>query len=288
MKSQSKFSGVVVPIISPFTPLGDIDSPAVGRVVKYMLDGGVHGIFVLGTTGESASISVAVRLDLMKQMIGAVAGRVPVYAGISGNCFQESLDAARSYAALGAAALVAHVPSYFTLSDAQIEYWFQRLADAVPLPLLLYNIPHTTHHMISLSSIEKLSAHPNIVGIKESARDLARQTELLKRFAGRDNFFVMLGAPPYYSAGLRNGAVGLVPSGANLEPAPFAQIYNAAKKSDWAEVDRLQGVVDGVQNGYQQGRSLGDSLSVLKHFLSRKGICGPTVLPPLLTIDEEG
>ena len=162
-----KYSGVVVPMVTPFTPAGGIDEPAVGRIVDHLIGSGIGGIFPLGTTGESASIHSNDRRQLVAATVKHVNDRATVYAGISGNCFRESVDAAAAYKALGVAAVVAHMPSYYPLSDAEIEAYFLRLADSVALPLVLYNIPATTHHSISLDSVDRLRKHANIVAIKD-------------------------------------------------------------------------------------------------------------------------
>src|SRR5207247_5515458 len=138
----------------------------------------------VGTTGEAASIHEPENRKLVVATVKHVAGRATVYAGISGNCFRESLDDAAAYQQAGAKAVVAHMPSYYPLSDADIEAYFLRLADGVPLPLVLYNIPVTTHHSIALDSVEKLRRHPNIVAIKDSSGDRPRLTEMLKRTGG--------------------------------------------------------------------------------------------------------
>src|SRR5438477_5043724 len=154
-----KYCGVVVPMITPFTPAGAVDEAAIRRIVEYLVSNGIGGIFPLGTTGECASISRQDRRIVIDSTTKGVAGRAIVYAGISANCFSESIEAAAEYKALGVDALVAHMPSYYPLSDADIETYFLKLADRVPLPLVLYNIPATTHHHISLDVVDRLRKH---------------------------------------------------------------------------------------------------------------------------------
>lgn len=276
-----KYHGVVVPMISPFTPAGEIDEPAVGRIVDHLIGGGVEGIFPLGTTGEAASIYNGERRKLVAATVSSVKGRATVYAGIPSNCFKESVEAAKTYKELGAQAVVAHMPSYYPLSDADIEAYFQRLADSVPLPLVLYNIPVTTHHSIALDSVDKLSKHPNIVAIKDSSGDRARLTEMLKRTGGRTGFPVLLGSSSTFTHGLKLGGVGLVPSGAHLVPAEYHAMYLAATNDNWNEVERLQHETDIACAAYLKGRSLGDGLAALKALMEKRGLCGRTMLPPI-------
>jgi 4-hydroxy-tetrahydrodipicolinate synthase len=268
-------------MITPFTPAGTIDEPAVKRVVDHLVDGRVHGVFPLGTTGEAASIHTDERRKLVDATVKAVAGRATVYAGVPSNCFRESVEAAHAYEQSGAEALVAHMPSYYPLSDADIEAYFLRLADGVPLPLVLYNIPVTTHHSIALDSVDRLRQHPNIVAIKDSANDAHRLTELLRRTGGRGGFPVLLGASVQYTHGLKHGGVGLIPSGAHLVPELYVSMYEAAMSENWHDVERLQKETDAAVSVYIKGRLLGEGLAALKSLLEKRGLCGRTMLPPL-------
>lgn len=276
-----KYGGVVVPMVSPFTPAGEIDEPAVGRIVQFLLSAGVAGIFPLGTTGEAASIHPQDRRKLVEATVKCVAGRAMVYAGIASNCFRESVESAGAYKQMGVAAVVAHMPSYYPLSDGDIEAYFLRLADASALPLVLYNIPVTTHHSIPLEVVDRLRTHQNIVAIKDSANDRQRLTDLLERTGGRGGFPVLLGASPHFAHGLRLGAVGLVPSGAHVVPDKYQAMYEAAMAEQWDDVDKLQHETDTACAPYLKGRSIGEGLSVLKAVLEKRGLCGRTMLPPL-------
>jgi 4-hydroxy-tetrahydrodipicolinate synthase len=278
----TKYSGVVVPMVTPFTPAGGIDEAAVGRICEVLIGGRIGGIFPLGTTGEAASIHPQDKRKLVAATVQHVAGRAMVYAGIAGNSLRESIESAAEYQQMGVEAVVAHMPSYYPLNDSEIEAYFFRLADAVKLPLVLYNIPVTTHHQIALDSVDKLRKHENIVAIKDSAGDKQRLSELLQRTDGGDGFPVLVGSSVSFTHGLRHGAVGLVPSGGHLVPAEYQQMFEAGMKKDWNEVERLQHLTDAVCAQYLKGRSLGQGLAVLKAMLEKRGICGRTMLPPLL------
>jgi 4-hydroxy-tetrahydrodipicolinate synthase len=268
-------------MITPFTPAGAIDEPAIGRIVDLLVAGGVN-CFPLGTTGESASIPNDDKRRVVEVTLRAANGRCAVYAGVSGNCFRESVELAKSFKSLGGvAAVVAHMPSYYQLRDDEIESYFLRLADSVPLPLVLYNIPATTHHSIALDVVDRLSRHDNIVAIKDSSGDKPRLTEMLKRTGGRGGFPVLLGSSASFAHGLRAGAVGLVPSGGHLVPREYQQMYEAAMAERWDDVERLQHETDAVCAQYLKGRSLAQGLGALKAILESRGVCGRTMLPPL-------
>jgi 4-hydroxy-tetrahydrodipicolinate synthase len=158
-------------MITPFTPAGAIDEPAVARIVELLVSNRIAGVFPLGTTGESASIHPDEKRRVVAATVEANRGRAMVYAGIASNCFRESVDAAIACKAMGVDCVVAHMPSYYPINDEEIEAYFRKLADAVPLPLISYNIPVTTHHHIALDVVDRLRSHPNIVAIKDSAND---------------------------------------------------------------------------------------------------------------------
>ena len=267
-------------MVTPFTPAGAIDEAAVGRIVNHLVAGGVN-VFPLGTTGESASIHPDDRVRLVEAVVKHTAGRATVYAGISDNCFRESIELAAQFKKLGAQAVVAHMPSYYPLNDQEIESYFLRLADSVELPLVLYNIPITTHHSIALDSVDRLRGHGNIVAIKDSSGDRQRLSELLKRTGGRGGFPVLLGSSATFTHGLRAGGVGLVPSGGHLVPREYQQMYEAAMANRWDEVERLQHETDTICARYLKGRSLGQGLAALKAIMEKQGLCGRTMLPPI-------
>ncbi len=278
---KKKYCGIVVPMISPFTPTGQIDEPAVGRIVDYLVQN-QGAVFCLGTTGESASISFAAKHQLLAATAAAVGGRAMIYAGISGNCFEESIELAGKAKRLGFDAVVAHSPNFYPLSDGEIESYFLRLADGVELPLVLYNIPATTHHSISLDSVDRLRRHPNIVALKDSANDPPRIAELLSRTGGRGGFPVLLGNSRQFTNGLKLGGVGLVPSGGHLAGDLYFQMFQAAMNDQWQTVESLQKQTDEICAQYLAGNSLGQGLAVLKALLEKRGLCSRTMLPPLI------
>jgi 4-hydroxy-tetrahydrodipicolinate synthase len=268
-------------MVTPFTPAGGIDEAAIGRIVEHLVAARLAGVFPLGTTGESMSIHPDEKRRVVAATVKHTNGRATVYAGISSNCFRESVDAANDFKDLGVAAVVAHMPSYYPLNDDEIESYFLRLADSVPLPLVLYNIPVTTHHSIALDSVEKLRKHQNIVAIKDSAGDRHRLSELLHRCGGRGGFPVLVGSSANFMHGLKHGAVGLVPSGGHIVGAQYQAMFEAGMASRWDEVERLQHETDAACAAYLKGKSLGQGLAALKAIMEQRGLCGRTMLPPL-------
>lgn len=278
--------GVIVPMITPLTESGELDEKAARRVVDHLLAGGVDAIFVIGTTGESASLPAAWRPRLVAATVEQVGGRTGVYAGISSNCLSESLAAGKEYLRMGVDALVVHLPCYFPLSDQEQYHYFKTLLDGLAGPLVIYNIPQTTGMSISLEVVEQLAEHPNAAGLKDSAGDPARLSKLLQLLSGRDKFPVFVGTTALAAEGLKGGAAGYVPSIGNLTPSPCRDLYASAQAGRWDEVKKHQALLDTLGKVCYGGRTIGQSVAALKALMSEAGLCGPTVLPPLQTLDR--
>lgn len=287
MSDYKKCQGVIVPMVTPFTRNGQIDTEAVGRIVDYLIDGNSDGIFVLGTTGEAASISMIEKQRMVKTAVDYTKNRIPVYAGISSNCLEESLMMAKSYLDLGADILVAHAPYYYALDDDEIFRYFVTLADGVAGPLVLYNIPKTTGISLSLDVIEKLSRHERIVGLKDSENTPGRLDASIVRFSGRSDFAFVVGCAVLSAKAVGLGAAGIVPSSANLQPQLYKTLFENARDGNMSKAEKLQEQTNQVSAIYQKSRSLGQSLAALKAAMYILGFCGPTVLPPLEALQEE-
>ena len=257
----------------------------VRRLVDWLVEGGVGGVFVLGTTGEAASLPERARRELARLAIERVAGRCLVYAGIGSNCLEESVAAGREYLALGAHAVVAHLPAYFPLAPAEMVEYYRLLADRLEGPLVIYNMPPTTHMSIPLDALDELSRHPNVVALKDSENDLGRLKNVIAAFRGRPDFAVFIGPSVHAAETLAAGADGVVPSSGNLAPHLWRRLYDHVRAERRSEAAAVQQQLNAIGHVYQAGRSLGQMMAGLKAALEARGLCGPTVLPPLRTLE---
>jgi 4-hydroxy-tetrahydrodipicolinate synthase len=277
-------------MVTPITPDGDLDESAVRRIIDHMIAGGIHGVFVLGTSGENTSVPAAMRKRMVTVAAEHVGERARVYAGISSNCLVDSVAAAKAYAPLGVDAVVAHLPTYYALNAEEQFAYFSALADRIDLPLVLYNIPSTTHMTIPIQVVEKLSRHPNVVGVKDSDQDIVRLTALIKRLGDdRLDFAVLVGESALSARGLALGADGIVPSQGNLIPALCRALFDRAVEGDRDGAEAHQQRIDVFAQLFVAGRSLAQSLGALKAMMGTLGLCGPDVLPPLrpLSLEEQ-
>lgn len=284
--NSNKYNGVVVPMVTPVTPNGFLDKPAVERIIRSFVQAGVSPL-LMGTTGEGNSVSTIDGQELIETAVKAAEGQITIYAGLTGNCFIEQLKQAGYYSASGADVIVATLPSYYSLTPEQMENYYRRLADSIKGPLMLYNIAATTHMSIPIDVIERLAAHPNIVGLKDSERDLERMEKCIAIADERDDFAYFCGWAAQSAKSLELGGNGIVPSTANFVPGMFRQLYDAAVSGDMETAYRLQDETNEIAKLYQAGRTLGQSLTALKVMMQTRGLCTPDMLMPLTRLSAE-
>jgi 4-hydroxy-tetrahydrodipicolinate synthase len=285
MKNETKFQGAVVPVMTPFTQQGALDTAALERLVDSQIAGGVEGIFVLGTTGEGAFVPRELRRQLVEQTARRANGCTKIFAGL-GDIRASDLPAVNDFFKAGADAIVVHPPISEKIPATQLHGWYQSLLDRLEGPLLIYNMPVTTGVSIPLDAVEKLLGHPKLAGIKDSENNPVRHEELLARFGGKKNFAVFIGVGALMHKGLKAGADGIVPSVGNLIPDVCHQLCVAAQNSDWGEAENLYARMNSVAALYQKGRNLNESLAALKAAMHLRGLCAPHVMPPLKPLTQ--
>jgi dihydrodipicolinate synthase/N-acetylneuraminate lyase len=276
-----KHHGVVVPMVTPILANGDLDEPAVDRLIEFLLKGGVDGIFVLGTTGEGESVPKPIRRRLVVRTVDRVRRRTRVYAGLVEPQSEEAA-AGNEYFHAGADAVVARPPVSFPVP--KLLPWFRDLLSRLEGPLILYNMPSTTNVSIPLDVVAELLGHPNLAGIKDSENNSTRLDELLRRFGSREEFSIFVGVGALMERGLKSGAEGIVPSVANLIPDVCRQLYNFTREGKWTEAEPQAARMNAVSGLYQKGRSVGQSVAALKAAMACCNLCGSDVLPPLHTL----
>jgi dihydrodipicolinate synthase/N-acetylneuraminate lyase len=283
MARQLSIHGAVVPMITPVTENGSLDEPATERVVDFLVTGGVDGIFVLGTTGEGASVPAGFRQRLVELVVSRARGRALVYAGI-GDTYPEAVTSGNAFLRAGADVIVSR-PALAHAPDRLLP-WYQALLKELDGPLVIYNMPITTKVSIPLDVVEELLGHPKLAGIKDSENNAQRLTDLMRRFGGRPGFSIFVGVGALMAQGLKLGAAGIVPSAGNLIPDVCRDLCAAARRSDWEKAEGHFLRMQAVAALYQNGRTLGESLSVLKAAMHCRGLCAPCVLPPLRPVPE--
>lgn len=283
---KKKYQGVVVPMVTPVMENGALDTAAVERIIAFFVEAGVSPL-LMGTTGEGNSVSQKDGLLFVETAVKAADKRITIYAGLTGNCFAEQLAQAEAYTKAGADVIVATLPTYYALTPEQMENYYQTLADSIKGPLMLYNILATTHMSIPVDIIRRLADHPNIVGLKDSERDLERMAQCIDIAKDREDFCYFCGWAAQSAHSLELGGDGIVPSTGNFVPDMFQQLYKAAISGDMTTANRLQDETNEIAKIYQKDRTLGQSLTALKVMMQTKGLCEPWMLMPLTRLSAE-
>ncbi|RYZ26911.1 MAG: dihydrodipicolinate synthase family protein, partial [Chitinophagaceae bacterium] len=243
--------------------------------------------FILGTTGESASLPLSIKKTFVRKAAQLKTKDTVVYVGIASNILEESVELGKYCFDKGVDVVAANLPSYYALSNEQIKTYFLQLADALPGPLIIYNIPATTHMSIPLELINELSHHPNIIGTKDSERSEERLKQSLALWKERSDFQHFLGWAAKSADALLGGSDGLIPSTGNLTPNVYSAMLDAANNGNTAKVYQMQQLSDTLGDLYQKGRLLGESLWALKVLMKEAGLCESYVMPPLQPMSSE-
>ena len=283
-----KLSGVIPPMATPLDSAGGLDIDGVERLVAKLIGGGVHGLFVLGTTGEGVSLAYRLRLQLIEQVCELVEGRIPVLVGVTDTSLAESLELAGAAYGAGADAVVLAPPYYLPLDSVQVETHARRFAEASPLPVVLYNIPSCTHNAFDLLTIQRCRELENVIGVKDSSGDMEFFGELLSTFRDEPGFSGMIGPENQIASAVLAGADGGVCGGANLLPHLFVGIYEAAARGDRATAEQLQAVANRLEQAvYRVGPSWPTSIMQgVKAGLETLGIATRHTASPIDPLDD--
>lgn len=280
--------GVVPPMVTPLLDNERLDAEGLERLVEHILSGGVHGLFLLGTTGEAPDLSYELRHELVKRVCKQVKGRVPVLVGVTDTVFTESLRLAKTAEKAGAEAVVAAPPYYFAPGQPELVEYYNHLANNLPLPLFLYNMPSHTKVMIDPYTAHALSENANIVGLKDSSANIVYFNTVRHLLREREDFSILIGPEEALGEVVLMGGHGGVCGGANLFPKLFVDTYEAAVAGDVARVRELQDRVMRVSGAlYGVGRHVSSFLKGVKCSLDLMGICGDFMAEPFSRFREE-
>jgi len=217
--------GVVTPLITPVDDKEQVSETGLRNLIEYVLGGGVHGVFVLGSTGEFYGIDSDEKKRATEITIDQVKGRVPVYVGASAITTRECVKLSKMAEASGAQAVTVLTPMFISPSEEELYKHFRTIAESTALPVLVYNNPDRTGINMSANLIERLAGIPNIVGAKDSSGDLTLTSEYIRRTRDK-GFRVLAGRDTMILGTLVYGGVGCVAATSNVAPSLVVEIYN--------------------------------------------------------------
>ena len=241
--------GSLVALVTPMLENGSLDFNALEALIEWHIESGTNGIVSVGTTGESATVSVPEHLAIINKTINFVDGRVPVIAGTGGNSTQEAIELTQTAAELGADYALLVTPYYNKPNQEGLFHHFIKIADSAEIPQILYNVPSRTACDLMPETVMRLANHQNIVGIKEALDSSERLSELIKisqSIADQKNFSVFSGDDPTFNSFMANGGDGVISVAANVVPSYISQICSLNLSGQFDEAKELNSILENL------------------------------------------
>ena len=267
--------GIVPPLVTPLRDNETLDVKSLERLINHLIDGGVHGLFILGTTGEEQSLSYNIRQQMIRETCRINAGRLPVLVCITDTSLVESIRLADVAAECGADALVSAPPYYFATGQPELAQFYEELVPQLPLPVFLYNMPSHVKVSFAPSTVARLAKMPQVVGLKDSSANAVYFQSVMYavREMGRDDFSMLCGPEEITGECVLMGAQGGVNGGANMFPELYVAMYDAAVKGDIARMRHLQHYIMQISSSiYSIGQHGSSYLKGLKCACSLLGV----------------
>lgn len=270
----------MVPLITPLQENGLLDKDGLENLVEHTIEGGVNGLFVLGSTGEGPCLNYRLRHEVVDHVCQFARGRVPVMVSVADTSMDESIRLAKAAAEAGASNVVLALPYYFPLGQAEIRQYMDRIIAELPLPVMLYNMPSLTKVWFEIETLKALAAHESISGVKDSSGDLDYYSQLCGLKSERPDWSILVGPEEKLIKSIGLGGDGGVNGGANLYPRLFVNAYEAAVSGDREECEALQGVIEQLGEMYNVGVNGSRFIKATKCAASILGLCNDLMAEP--------
>lgn len=262
-----EMKGIITAMVTPFNHRGEISKQGTKELVRYLLGKGIDGLFILGTNGEFHVLEEKEKLAFAELVINEVSGQIPVYVGSGGNSTKQVIELSKQFTQLGADALSVISPYFVVPTEHELVAHYTMIAEAVTIPMLMYNIPKNTGVNISKEAVTVLSRHENIAGIKDSSGKLENMVSYIHAAEGQ-SFNVLSGSDSLILSGLKAGATGAVAATSNALPEIDRAIYQLWLEGKIAEAEAMQQRIE----PFRSILKLGTIPSVLKAAIQWRGI----------------
>ena len=277
------FHGVYVVNVTPFTSDRKVDYEGLGRNIRWLVEQGAQGLIPLGSTGEFASLEDADKRKVVDTVLAAAAGRVPVMVGVAAETTEKTIENARNAERAGASSILVLPPWYYTPDQDEIFEHFQRISDATPLPIMIYNNPFTSKVDIQAETVARLSRLEHVKGIKESTGEIRRITEIRTRTD--DGITIFCGWEDMAYESFTAGCTGWVCVIGNILPRAAVQLFDlVVERKDyaagWALYKRMLPMLRFLEYA-------GKTQKALKHVMDGLGLAGGACSSPKLPLDPE-
>lgn len=279
--------GIIPPVITPLIDNNTLDVKGLENLVEHLVEGGVHGLFILGTTGEAPSLSYQLRREFIKRTCELVSHRIPIMVGITDTSFESSLEIAEYSKSVGADAVVVAPPYYIPISQSEMMIYLENLIPKLPLPLLLYNMPSYTKLHLTIKTV-KSAKELGAIGIKDSSGDMLYLFSLIEEFKDSPEFSIITGTELFIPETIMQGGHGAIAGGANMFPRLFVDLYEASVARDFGKISFLRNIVMRLYNTiYSVGKTSSKYTKGVKCSLSVLGLCNDYVAFPLRKFEGE-
>lgn len=288
MMAAAEFHGIFTPLVTPVDRDQCLDLESLGRLVEYQIQQRVHGLWVMGTTGEFASFEEDERAAAVAAVVSQADGRIPIVANVSDAATRLATRHARRAEEAGADALALTPPYYYSHSQSELLLHYRTVARATLLPLFIYNIPQTVRVAVTLDTAVLLAEEGTVAGIKDSQNNLEWFRELtLKLGSVRPEFRAFAGTRHLIDAGMVAGAAGAIPSIANTHPDLCVDTYEAAVAGDYRRANASQSRIVQLESEIQsaKGSLNGATIGRLKRILHERGVIACSKLTEPLLVD---
>lgn len=282
--------GVVPPVCTPLTEAGQVDVASLERLCGFLLDAGVSGLFVGGSTGEVSQLTDEMRAVALRTVVAAADGRVPVLAGVIDTATPRVLAQARTAQRLGADAVVATAPFYLGIDQAEVRAHFRLLRSAVDVRVVGYDIPSNVGYKLPVPLVAELAHDGVLDGLKDSSGDLVSFRAVLAAVGDLPDFACLTGSETQADLAMLAGAHGIVPGLGNVDPDGYLRLYGYARAGDWSAARREQErlvelfTIINVADRQRVG-PISAALGAFKAALVLRGVIErPDTLPPLLPL----
>ena len=283
MSSDMKniFKGTGIALITPFKEDFSVDFAALERIVNHVIDGGADFLVALGTTSEAPTLTAEEKKQVVGTILKTNNNRLPVLLGLGGNNTQAVVDAIKAQDFTGIQGILSVVPYYNKPNQRGMKAHFESIADASPVPVVLYNVPGRVGVNLQAATCVDLAKHPNIVAVKEASGNLQQIMEILRDKPA--DFDVISGDDGITQPMMALGAQGVISVAANAYIKPFARMMNAMKEGRTDEALRLHyAMLRMNQLIFADGNPAG-----IKCLMSHMGLCKNVLRLPLVTVNEK-
>lgn len=273
MEKNKPLSGIIPPLVTPLIDNETLDVESLERLIEHLIAGGVHGLFILGTTGEEQSLSYAVRKEMIVQSARINRGRLPLLVCVTDTSIVESINLARVAADNGADGVVSAPPYYFATGQPELAQFYEELVPQLPLPVFLYNMPSHVKVSFAPDTVQRIARNPQVVGFKDSSANAVYFQSVLFKMQERQDFAMLVGPEEMTGESVLLGAHGGINGGANMFPELYVAMYDAARAGNIGRIRQLQQLIMQISTSiYTVGRHGSSYLKGLKCALSLLGI----------------